>query len=38
MISDPEMPLFHIQRGYCSCVFAYMYICMYAGYTMYCVS
>lgn len=24
-------------RGYCFCVFAYMYICMYAGYTMYCM-
>lgn len=24
-------------RGYCFCVFAYMYICMYAGYAMYCM-
>lgn len=36
IISDPEMPLFHM-GGYCYCVFAYVYICMYAGYAMYCM-
>lgn len=38
MISDSEMPLFYLERLLFFVYFAYMYICMYAGFTVWCVS
>lgn len=38
MISDSEMPLFYLERLLFFVCFAYMYICMYAGSTVWSVS